>query len=65
MRGQTHPRLIEYGVWGGGFLVSVVVLVVLGRTSLRLLQEAERKVASDYKNKTKHVELKHIEEIVT
>ena len=44
LRGQTHPRLIEYGVWGGGLLLSVIVLVLLGRISLRLMQEAESKV---------------------
>ena len=47
LRGQTHPRLIEYWVWGGGFLLSVVVLILLGRISLRLLQEAEERIAMD------------------
>lgn len=41
LRGKSHPRMIEYLVWGGGLLTSVIVLVVLGRIALRLLQEAE------------------------
>lgn len=41
VRGKTHPRLIEYLVWGGGLLVSVVMLVFLGKIALRLLQEAQ------------------------
>lgn len=41
LRGKSHPRVIEYWVWGGGFLLSVVILVLLGRISLRLLQEVE------------------------
>jgi uncharacterized membrane protein YdjX (TVP38/TMEM64 family) len=41
VRGRSHPRLIEYFVWGGGLLTSVVVLMILGRIALRLLQEAE------------------------
>lgn len=40
-RGKTHPRIFEYWIWGGGLLVSVVVLVLLGRISLRILQETE------------------------
>jgi uncharacterized membrane protein YdjX (TVP38/TMEM64 family) len=43
LRGKSHPREIEYCFWGGGLLLSVVVLALLGRISLRLLQEAERK----------------------
>ncbi len=39
--GKTHPRFVEYLVWGGGFVLSAVVLLGLGRISLRLLQEAE------------------------
>ena len=47
LRGQSHPRLIEYLIWGGGFLLSVVILILLGRVSLRLLQEAEERVMTD------------------
>lgn len=47
MRGKSHPRVIEYWVWGGGLLISAFILVVLGRISLRLLQEAERKAFQD------------------
>ncbi len=45
LRGKSHPRMIEYVVWGGGFLLSIVILGWLGRISLRLLQEAEEKAA--------------------
>lgn len=41
VRGKSHPRGIEYIVWGGGLLTSVLVLVLLGRIALRLMQEAE------------------------
>ncbi|HEY2713146.1 MAG TPA: TVP38/TMEM64 family protein [Chthoniobacterales bacterium] len=41
VRGQSHPRMIEYVIWGGGFILSIAVLVLLGRISLRLLQDAE------------------------
>ena len=41
MRGKSHPKFIEYWIWGGGLAFSVIVLVLLGRIALRLLQEAE------------------------
>ena len=44
LRGKTHPRSIEFLIWGGGLLASVLILVVLGRIALRLLQEAEADV---------------------
>src|SRR5450432_2140899 len=42
LRGRSHPRMLEYWTWGGGFLFLVIALFFLGRISLRLLQEAER-----------------------
>ena len=62
LRGKSHPRMIEYWVWGGGFVLSAVVLILLGRISLRLLQEAEEKVAAD-KNNSKQVEEERVEEL--
>ncbi len=41
VRGKSHPRGVEYLVWGGGLVTSIIVLVMLGRIALRLLQEAE------------------------
>ncbi len=46
-RGQTHPRAIEYVLWGGGLLLSFVILTLLGRIALRLLKEAEEKAATE------------------
>ncbi len=41
LRGKSHPRMIEYWVWGGGLVLSMTILALLGRISLRLLKEAE------------------------
>jgi uncharacterized membrane protein YdjX (TVP38/TMEM64 family) len=41
MRGKTHPKVIEYVIWGGGLILSAAVLLLLGRIALQLLQEAE------------------------
>ncbi len=51
MRGQTHPRGVEYLIWGGGLATSVIVLLLLGRIALRLLKEAEESArAADIQN---------------
>ncbi len=46
LRGKSHPRVIEYCVWGGGLLLSFFVLALLGRIALRLLREAEERGAT-------------------
>jgi uncharacterized membrane protein YdjX (TVP38/TMEM64 family) len=40
-RGRSHPRVIEYWVWLGGFATAAIVLIVLGRIALRLLKRAQ------------------------
>jgi uncharacterized membrane protein YdjX (TVP38/TMEM64 family) len=39
--GKSHPRVVEYWIWGGGLILSLAVLTLLGRISLRLLQQVE------------------------
>ncbi|MEP7072169.1 MAG: hypothetical protein ABI839_07260, partial [Verrucomicrobiota bacterium] len=41
VRGKSHPRSVEYWVWGSGLVFSAVILITLGRISLRLLREVE------------------------
>lgn len=45
VRGQTHPKRIEFLIWGGGLLISIVVLAMLGHIALRLLKEAQETAA--------------------
>ena len=40
-RGKSHPRVLEYIVWGGGLISLVLFLGILGRLALRLLQAIE------------------------
>jgi uncharacterized membrane protein YdjX (TVP38/TMEM64 family) len=40
-RGKSHPRVIEYWVWLGGFCSAAVILILLGRIALRLLKQAQ------------------------
>lgn len=41
-RGKTHPRVIEYWTWGGAFVTTVLLFIVLTRMALRALRESEQ-----------------------
>ena len=47
VRGKSHPQLIEYFIWGGGLVTSIIVLLLLGRIALRLLKEAQEEAERD------------------
>jgi len=38
MRGKSYPRTVEYWIWGGAFITTVLFLVVLGRIARRAIQ---------------------------
>src|SRR5437868_9470631 len=40
-RGKTHPRFVEYWTWGGAFAISALLFILLTRTALRSMREAE------------------------
>lgn len=40
-RGKSHPRMIEYWIWLGGFFSAAIILILLGRIALRLLRQAQ------------------------
>ena len=33
-RGRSHPRLVEYWTWGGAFLITVLLFILLTRIAL-------------------------------
>jgi uncharacterized membrane protein YdjX (TVP38/TMEM64 family) len=37
MRGRSYPRVVEYWIWGGAFVTTVLLLVVLGRVAYRTI----------------------------
>ena len=50
MRGKSYPQTIEYWIWGGAFITTVLLLVVLGRVARRAIQTPpERKVQQNPK----------------
>ena len=38
MRGKSYPRMIEYWIWGGAFVTTVLLLIVLGRMAYTAIQ---------------------------
>ena len=42
VRGKSHPRIVEYWTWGGAFVVSALLLIVLSRIATRTVQNAQR-----------------------
>jgi uncharacterized membrane protein YdjX (TVP38/TMEM64 family) len=41
MRSKSYPHVIEYWIWGGAFVTTVLLLVVLGRVAYRAIQTAQ------------------------
>ncbi len=41
MRGKSYPRMIEYWIWGGAFVTTALLLVVLGRMAHRAIQASQ------------------------
>ena len=42
MRGRSYPRMLEYWIWGGAFVTTVLLLVILGRVAYRVIQTSPR-----------------------
>lgn len=38
MRGRSYPRIVEYWIWGGAFVTTVLLVVVLGRIAYKAIQ---------------------------
>jgi len=38
MRGKSYPRMIEYWMWGGAFVTTALLMVVLGRMAYAAIQ---------------------------
>ena len=41
VRGETHPRIVEYFIWFGGLALTLAVTTALGRMALKVLAEVE------------------------
>jgi uncharacterized membrane protein YdjX (TVP38/TMEM64 family) len=41
MRGKSYPRMIEYWIWGGAFVTTGLLLLVLGRIAYKAIQTSQ------------------------
>lgn len=41
MRGKSYPRTVEYWIWGGVFVTTALLLVVLGRVAYRAIHASQ------------------------
>src|SRR5438876_5645759 len=46
MRGTSYPRMIEYWIWGGAFVTTALLLVLLGRLAYRAIQASQASASS-------------------
>jgi len=56
-RGKSHPRVIEYWVWLGGFASAAIILILLGRVALRLLQHVQDEHNKENKSRARSLDL--------
>ncbi|HEY4282710.1 MAG TPA: VTT domain-containing protein [Chthoniobacterales bacterium] len=40
-QGKSHPRVMEYWIWGGAFVISALILFVLGRVAVEAMEKFE------------------------
>ena len=45
-RGKTHPRVVEYWTWGGAFVVTALLLIVVSRMAFRAIQRTHEDMSS-------------------
>jgi uncharacterized membrane protein YdjX (TVP38/TMEM64 family) len=50
MRGKSYPRAVEYWIWGGAFITTVLLLIVLGRVARRAIQTPLEERSSGTRN---------------
>ena len=58
MRGKNYPRTIEYWIWGGAFVTTALLLIVLGRMAYAAIQTSQDSIRP-----TKEVDARHRIEI--
>ena len=54
MRGKSYPRMIEYWIWGGAFITTALLLIVLGRMAYTAIQASHSPAGSEKEANTGH-----------
>jgi uncharacterized membrane protein YdjX (TVP38/TMEM64 family) len=57
MRGKSYPRMIEYWIWGGVFVTTALLLIVLGRMAYAALQTSQNSTGSKQEENAPHISI--------
>jgi uncharacterized membrane protein YdjX (TVP38/TMEM64 family) len=59
MRGRSQPRVIEYWTWGGAFVTTALLMLILGRIAYRAIQTSHASAIPDSQTDPRQAEVKH------
>ena len=54
MRDKSYPRTVEYWIWGGAFVTTVLLLLVLGRVARQAIQTSEQEPDEQSSARSEH-----------
>lgn len=54
VRGKTHPRAVEYWMWGGAFVITALLLLVLSRIALRTMEKSQSAMPANQQRRHKY-----------
>ena len=54
MRGKSYPRMIEYWIWGGAFVTTALLLIVLGRMAYAAIQTSHNSMGPQQETNAGH-----------
>jgi uncharacterized membrane protein YdjX (TVP38/TMEM64 family) len=58
MRGKSYPRMIEYWIWGGAFVTTALLLIVLGRMAYAAIQSSHNSMGAEKgSNASEHIRI--------
>ncbi len=57
MRGKSYPRMIEYWIWGGAFVTTALLLIVLGRMAHAALRTSHNSTGPKQEANTEYLNI--------
>jgi uncharacterized membrane protein YdjX (TVP38/TMEM64 family) len=58
VRGKTHPRAVEFWMWGGAFVIMALLLLVLSRIAFRAMKESRSASSGQRRSRRKRLSAK-------
>ena len=55
MRGKSYPRMVEYWIWGGAFVTTALLLILLGRIAHAAIQTLHNPAESEKADSASHI----------